>query len=163
MQLFLGQYRKLHFWPQVQTKWYPWLWLTRIAYNCGDNVLLCFDLVILITLSMLNCLKDYKRCIHILYHISEFVQQKKTNFTMGQPYMLLIPYCQYHACWCLVDSRSQGISRHDIDQISQNIPSLASEELRVCKVSMWFILSHTGLWFLLLLLNKLLNKQPRFR
>ena len=28
---------------------------------------------------------------------------------------------------------------------------------------MWFILSHTGLWFLLLLLNKLLNKQPRFR
>ena len=36
--------------------------------------------------------------------------------------MLPIIYCQYHVCWCHGDLRSQGISRHDIDQTSQNIP-----------------------------------------
>ena len=44
--------------------------------------------------------------------------------------MLPILYFQYHAYWCPDDLRSQGISRHgSIDQIDQNIPSLASEEL----------------------------------
>ena len=38
----------------------------------------------LLTLNMLNCFNDYKRCIHILYHIFNFVQQKKTRFTMEQ-------------------------------------------------------------------------------
>ena len=28
---------------------------------------------------MLNCFKDYKRCIHISYHIFDFVQQKRPN------------------------------------------------------------------------------------
>ena len=37
---------------------------------------------------MLNYLKDYKICIHISYHILDFVQLKKTKFTMAQPYML---------------------------------------------------------------------------
>ena len=40
------------------------------------------------TLNMLNCFKDDKRCIHIWYHILDFVQQKKIKFTMEQPYML---------------------------------------------------------------------------
>ena len=48
---------------------------------------------------------------------------------MEQPYILPILYCQYHVCWCPGDLRSQGISRHGINQISWNITSLASEEL----------------------------------
>ena len=50
------------------------------------------------TLNMLNCFRDYKRFIHILYHILDFVvntiQQKKTKYTIEQPYMLSILYCQ---------------------------------------------------------------------
>ena len=47
----------------------------------------------------------------------------------SQHYMLAILYCQYHACWCSGDFRSQCISRHGIDPQSQNILSPASEEL----------------------------------
>ena len=50
---------------------------------------------------------------------------------MEEPYILPILYCQYHACWYPGDLRSQGISRHGIDQISQNIASLAPEELSI--------------------------------
>ena len=53
--------------------------------------------------------------IHISYHILDFVQRKKTKFTMEQPYMLPVLYYQYHGCWCSVDLRSQGISRQGID------------------------------------------------
>ena len=49
---------------------------------------------------------------------------------MKQPYMLPILYYQYHACWWPGDLRSHGISRLGIDQISQKILSLASEELK---------------------------------
>ena len=45
---------------------------------------------------------------------------------MEQPYILPILYYQYHSCWCLSDV---GINRHGIEQISQNILSLASEKL----------------------------------
>ena len=38
---------------------------------------------------MLNYFQDYKRYIHISKHIFDFIQQKKTKFTMEQPYMLL--------------------------------------------------------------------------
>ena len=48
---------------------------------------------------------------------------------MEQPYVLFILYCQYHSCWCSGILRSQGISKHGIDQIRQNIPSLASEDI----------------------------------
>ena len=84
---------------------------------------LCDTLCQFLTHNMLNCFKDYKRCIHIPYHILDFVQQNR--FTMEQPYMLLILYCQYHSC----NLGSQGINRNGIDQISRNIPSLASKEL----------------------------------
>ena len=50
-----------------------------------------------------------------MYHILDFVQQKKTRFTIEQPYMLPILYCQYHASWCSGDLRSQGISRDGTD------------------------------------------------
>ena len=53
----------------------------------------------------------------------------KTKFSMEQPYMLPILYCQNHGCWCPGDLSRQGISRHGMDQIIQNIPSLALEEL----------------------------------
>ena len=75
---------------------------------------------------MLNYFKYYKRCIHVLYHILEFVQEKKTKFTMGQLDMLPI---LYHSCWCPGDLRSHGISRHNINQVIRNIPSLPSEQL----------------------------------
>ena len=84
----------------------------------------------ILTLNMLNCFKDYKRCIPIQYRILDFVQQKKSKVAMEQPYMLLILYRQYHACWWSGDFRSQGISRHGIGPQSQNIPSPASEELK---------------------------------
>ena len=43
-----------------------------------------------------------------LYHILDFVHQKKNTFTMEQPYVLPILFCQCHACWCPGDlSRKQ--------------------------------------------------------
>ena len=69
-------------------------------------------------------------CIHISYHILEFVLQKKIRFTMEQLYMLPILYYQYHSCWCPGDLRSHGISRHGIEQKRRNNPSVASEELK---------------------------------
>ena len=94
------------------------LWYAQV--RVVDNVL---------TFNMLHCVKDYKKCIHISYQSLDFVQKEKTEVTMEQPYMLLILYCQYHVCWCHGDSRSQRISRHGFDQISQNIRSIAPEEL----------------------------------
>ena len=73
------------------------------------------------TLNALNCFKDCKRCIHISYHFVDCIQQKKTKFTMEQPYMLPILCCRYHACWCPGDFRSQGIRRHCIDQKRSSI------------------------------------------
>ena len=83
----------------------------------------------ILNLNMLKCFKDYKRFIHISYHILVVIQQNKAKFTMEQIYTLPILRCQYHACWCPGDLRSQGISRHCIDQISCNSLSLPSEEL----------------------------------
>ena len=80
------------------TQWRHSEWPMR---SCGIEIL-----------NMLNCFKDYKRRIHISYRILDFVQQRKTRFTMEQPYLLPILYCQYHACWCPGNLRSQGISRH---------------------------------------------------
>ena len=36
----------------------------------------------ILTLNMLNCLKDHKRCIHIWYRILDFVKQNKSKLTM---------------------------------------------------------------------------------
>ena len=62
-------------------------------------------------------------------HIFDFIQQKKTKFTIKQPYMSLILYCQYHACWCPGDISCQVTSRHGIGQTRQNIQSLRWKEL----------------------------------
>ena len=115
----------------------------------------------ILTLNMLNFFEDYKICIHISYHILDFIQQKKIRVTMEQPYVLPILHCQCHACWCTGDFRSQCISRHGIDLQSRNIPSLASEELTlisgdlqqwglpspsspVCYLTRWLILCFNG-------------------
>ena len=57
---------------------------------------------------------------------------------MGQTYMLLILYCQYHACWCPGDLSHQGISRNGIDQINLNILSLVY--IRRVNVEEWYML-----------------------
>ena len=57
-----------------------------------------------------------------------FIRRRPNSQSREQPYMLLILYCQYHAWWCPGSLGRQGISRHGIDEISWNIPSLASEE-----------------------------------
>ena len=80
-------------------------------------------------INMLNCFKDYKRCIHISYYILDSVQQKKSKFTMRQPCMLPILHCQYHSCWYPDDFRSQGISRPGNNLTNLDVPSPASEEL----------------------------------
>ena len=74
-------------------------------------------------------IKYYERCIHILYYILDFVEQKSAKFTKEQPYQLSIVYCQYHACWCPGSLTRQGINRYDIDQISRNILCLAPQGL----------------------------------
>ena len=89
---------------------------------------------VILTLNMPSCLTDYQRFIHILYNILDFVQQR-TQLKMEQLCMLLILYCQYHVCWYPGDLMSQGIGRHGIDQISQNISSVASEELTMNSVN----------------------------
>ena len=83
-----------------------------------------------LTLNMLNCFKDRKRCIHILCHILHFIQQMKIKFTMEQPYLLTVLYCQYHVCWCSGDYSYQGINRHDIDHQKVEFLSPAWDELK---------------------------------
>ena len=57
--------------------------------------------------SDLPCLDGTKTCIYILYHSSTLKD-------------LCILLSQYHGCWWPGDTRSQGISSHDIDLV---IPS----------------------------------------
>ena len=68
-----------------------------------------------ISLNMLNCFKDYKRYIHMSYRILDFVKLMKTKFTMEQPCMLPILYCQYHSYWCPGSLHRQVISSHNIN------------------------------------------------
>ena len=80
-----------------------------------------------LTLEMRNFLKNIKD-VFTFYIIActYVVQQKKIKFTMEQPFMLSILYCQYHACWCL----GRGINWHGIDQVIRNSLTVASKELK---------------------------------
>ena len=80
---------------------------------------------------MLYCFKDYKRCIHISYHILDCIQQKKPEFTKKQPYMLPTLYCQCHACWCPGSLKSTVASKHGIDQMNQNILSFSIRKVHL--------------------------------
>ena len=62
-------------------------------------------------------------------HFISYLAFCSTEDQMEQPYMLPILCRQYHSCWCPDDFSRQCISRHGIDQMNQNIPFLASEEL----------------------------------
>ena len=79
-------------------------------------------------LNMLNCFKDYKIYIHILYRILDLALPKSMSLTLKQQCMMFVLESQYHACWCAGDFRSQSIGRHGIDHIT----SPASEELIYC-------------------------------
>ena len=88
-----------------------------------------------LTLNMLNCFKDYERCIHILNRILDLAGPKWVKLTLEQQHMLSVLHSQYHACWYSGDFRSQSISRHDIDPQSRNVSSPASEELMLTQFS----------------------------
>ena len=105
--------------------------LDRHVENCAKDIMVRPSFLYLLLTSwivlkiILDCFKD-----NISYHIFDCLQYKNTQFTMEQHYILPILCCQYHACGCPGDLRSQGIRRHGIDQISQIIPSLAKVGLR---------------------------------
>ena len=69
----------------------------------------------ILTLNMRNFLKDYERYIHILNPILDLAWLNQMKLTLEQHYLLSVLQRQYHACWCLGDFRSQGISRDGID------------------------------------------------
>ena len=100
-----------------------------IQFSAGTNNHIngCMDTELL-TLNMLKFWRLWKMYSHFVSDIWDFVQQK-TKFTMEQPYVMPILYCQYHGRWCPGDLSCQGTSRHGIDQISWNILSLAPGEL----------------------------------
>ena len=111
-----------------------------ILRQCSNKIPICtfrVPRITLLTLNMLNYFKDDKRCIHISYRALYFLQQKKTKFTTGKPYILHIIYCQCYSFWCPGDLRNSGISRHGIEQICLNIPPLASEELTLIAFHQW--------------------------
>ena len=69
-----------------------------------------------------------------------FVQQKNTKFTMEQPYMLPILFCQYYDWSLSGDLRSQGISRHGwYWPQSQNTLSSALEELTLFREMVGYV------------------------
>ena len=81
----------------------------------------------LLTLNVLNCIKDYKRWIHTSYHILDFFSTEEHQIhnaaTLHAAYpMLSIPF--------LLMPWRQGISRHGIDPHTWNILSPASDELK---------------------------------
>ena len=80
-----------------------------------------------LTLNTLNCFKDHKRYIRILNHVLDLTWPKWMKSTLEKQYMS-INHCQYHACWCPGDFRSQGISRYGIDPQIWSIPSPGSED-----------------------------------
>ena len=79
---------------------------------------------------MLNCFKDYKRCIHISHYILDFVKRKKIKFSMKQSQMVSLIYCQHHACWSPSDLRSRGINKHGIGLKKPEYSFLGSIQLR---------------------------------
>ena len=65
---------------------------------------------------------------HFILYLG-FCSNKADQIPSEATLYIAILCCQYHACWCPGDLRSQGISRYGIDQISCNILSVVSEEL----------------------------------
>ena len=61
------------------------------------------------------------------------VSKRRPNSHWNNPICCL--YCKNHVYLCLGDLSSQAISRHVIDQIIRNIPSVSSEELT--DISRW--------------------------
>ena len=117
----------------------PSQWVTALQCNAISHWLGAYTewslifwhshpLAAILTLNMLKCNK-LQRYIHILNDFLDLVWHRQMKFTLEQNYMLPVLHRQYQACCRNSDFRSQGISRHGIDLISQNILSSASEEL----------------------------------
>ena len=115
-----------------------------------------------LTVNMLN----YKRHIHILNRILDLAWPKWMKLTLERQFMSSV--LQYHACWCSGDFRSQGISRHGINQINWNIASPASEELVLrCHLKCVLLIKKkkqknysNALWVILLVVS-LANLRPQ--
>ena len=67
----------------------------QVISSCDNDIVIylefpttCTCIVPMLTLHMLNCFENYKRCTHILYHILDFVQQKKTRARFLSPFQL---------------------------------------------------------------------------
>ena len=54
-------------------------------------------------------------------------------------YMLPILFCQYHASWCPGNFRSQGTSRHGIDQIHQSESPLVEAMAWCCQATSQYL------------------------
>ena len=102
----------------TEYSWPLWQWVQEnkwlVERYCSDNSILHFQTLLV-------------KCSRVFF--------SKSLFTVEQPYMLPILYWSYLTCWCPGDLRSQGISRHGIDQISQDIPSRASDEFSLTHIT----------------------------
>ena len=98
--------RAIHRWPVNSRHKWP---VTRKMFPFDDAIM------IILSLSMLNCIKDYKRYVHFLNRVWDFAWSKSTKSTLEQQCMLSVLHSQYHAFWCSGDFRSQNITRHGID------------------------------------------------
>ena len=91
---------KVHFEPRIKHRWWviPSL-LLRISYL--SHCLSVYCVICLLTLNMLNCFKDYKRCIHISYHL-EFCStedQIHNGTTLHVAYPILSIPCLLMPWW----------------------------------------------------------------
>ena len=85
-----------------------------------------------VNFNMLNCFKDYKRCILILNRFLVFLDKSGWNQLWNNITCCLSYTTNRMACLlCFGDFRSRSISRHGIDPQSRNILSPASGELIV--------------------------------
>ena len=75
----------------------------------GGGIKRGWESIGILALNMLNCFKDYKIYIHIHIISSVWFQRRRPN-SHGSNLICCLSHCQYHACWCSGDFRSQGIS-----------------------------------------------------
>ena len=67
-----------------------------------------------------NFSEGTKTYIYILCHFSTLTWHSLLKSFLKEYKDLPILHGQYHECWCSVDSRSQGISIHDIYYVEPN-------------------------------------------
>ena len=88
-----------------------------------------------LTLDMLNYFKDYEWCVHISYHILDFVPQTDTKFTTEKPYKCPTLCWQYHACGRSDEFRARAPGAMVSTPQSRNTSSPASVVVVVSFIS----------------------------